>query len=480
MSAHSAGDLLVVEDDPDTRANLRDILELDGYRVEEAGTVVEALRRTDWPRFAAVILDRRLPDGTADSVLPELKRLAPHTSVIVVTGYSDLQGAVAALRQGASDYILKPLNTDALRASLDRIAERRKLALAKERSDAAFRHLVEAAEAMIVIVRPDGRIAYLSPYAERLTGFTAAEVVGRDFRTLFLSSADGLAPPRECARIPDSSFEAITICRDGTRRSVVWNSRHLDDYAGEPACLAIGHDITGLKEAQERALQAERLAAIGQVVTGLAHESRNALQRSQACLEMLALRVADRPDALDLIARIQKAQDHLHCLYEDVRDYAAPVRLDRRKSDLGATWREAWDHLEPARRGRDARLVEAVSGVDLSCPIDPFRMVQVFQNLFENALAAVSGPVRISIRAREAELAGRPALRVEVRDNGPGFSPEQRRQAFDAFYTTKTKGTGLGLAIVRRIVESHGGQVVVGDDEPPGAEFLITLPRELP
>ena len=119
------------------------------------------------------------------------------------------------------------------------------------------------------------------------------------------------------------------ICRDGSRRWIVWNARYLPDYDDGPAILSVGHDITFLKQAQERALQSERLAAIGEMVTGLAHESRNALQRCQACLEMLALAVRDRPEALDLIDRLQKAQDHLHHLYEDVRGYAAPIKLEK-------------------------------------------------------------------------------------------------------------------------------------------------------
>ncbi len=108
--------------------------------------------------------------------MPRLKAAAPMAAVIVVTGYSDLQGAIAALRQGATDYLLKPLNADLLRTSLARIAERRQLALAKERSEAAFRHLVEAADCMIVILRPDHQIVYFSPFAEELTGYSAAEV----------------------------------------------------------------------------------------------------------------------------------------------------------------------------------------------------------------------------------------------------------------------------------------------------------------
>ena len=110
--------ILVVDDDADTRANLRDILELDQHRVETAATAAEVLRRDDWAQYSAIILDRKLPDGTAEDLLPQLRELAPQASVLIVTGYSDLQGAIAAVRQGAADYILKPINPEALRASL--------------------------------------------------------------------------------------------------------------------------------------------------------------------------------------------------------------------------------------------------------------------------------------------------------------------------------------------------------------------------
>lgn len=227
-------------------------------------------------------------------------------------------------------------------------------------------------------------------------------------------------------------------------------------------------------------MQAERLAAIGQVVTGLAHESRNALQRSQACLEMLALAVKDRPEVLNLIARLQNAQDHLHHLYEDVRSYAAPIKLEKISYNLGAVWRESWGHLDAGRAPKQAVLREAVDGVDLRCAVDPFRLGQVFHNILENALAACSGPITIEVSAREVKLDGQPALCIAVRDNGPGVAPEHRPKIFDPFYTTKVKGTGLGMAIAKRIVEAHGGQMAIGDAEGPGAVFVITLPRGNP
>jgi hypothetical protein len=195
---------------------------------------------------------------------------------------------------------------------------------------------------------------------------------------------------------------------------------------------------------------------------------------------MLALKVRDRPEALDLIARVQQAQEHLHHLYEDVRGYAAPIRLERRDCDLSEIWREAWAHLKPQRAGRSTSLREVGAEPDLRCLVDPFRLGQVFHNILDNALSVCPDPVEIELRCARVELGGLPALQVTIKDNGPGFGPEDRQRVFEPFYTTKTKGTGLGMAIARRIIEAHGGRIAASEATPRGAEIVITLPRGLP
>jgi signal transduction histidine kinase len=240
--------------------------------------------------------------------------------------------------------------------------------------------------------------------------------------------------------------------------------------------LLLGHDLTELEQAQRQALQAERLAVIGQMVAGLAHESRNALQRTQACLERLRWKVPDRPEALDLVDRARRAQDDLVRLFEDVRAYAAPVRVSPEPVDLAEVWREAWGQVTAAHPDRDARLAEEAGGVDLLCRADRFQLRQVFRNLFENSLAACPGPVRVTVSVTLVGRPSSPALRVSVRDNGPGLDAEQRRRLFEPFYTTKVKGCGLGMAIARRLVEAHAGDISVGDGGP-GAEFVLVLPR---
>ncbi|HEV3168449.1 MAG TPA: HAMP domain-containing sensor histidine kinase [Isosphaeraceae bacterium] len=162
-----------------------------------------------------------------------------------------------------------------------------------------------------------------------------------------------------------------------------------------------------------------------------------------------------------------------------VRNYAAPIRLERLSCELPSLWRLAWADLEPARARREAELREDVGCSGLRCVADPHRLAQVFRILLENALCACPDPVEIAVRCPPCELEGRPAVRVAVRDNGPGLGPHERERVFEPFYTTNTKGTGLGLAIARRIVEAHGGRIEAGCPGT-GAEFVITLPREVP
>lgn len=351
----------------------------------------------------------------------------------------------------------------------------------KRQSEATFRNLVEAARCIIVILRADQRVAYFSPFAEQLTGYAAAEVLGHDYFPLFVAPSDQDDLGQELNRIlaggpPAIGYESPIRCRDGQKRSILWNAQRLDDYDGAPAVLAVGHDITELKRAQEQVLQSERLAAIGQTVAGLAHESRNAFQRSQACLEMLALELESRPKELELVERIQRALDHLHQLYEEVRDYAAPIKLDRQPCDLAHVWRDAWSHLELTRKHKSIELHDQTGDVDLTCELDWFQMGQVLRNILENSISACPEPGKIAIIGRETHVDDRSGIEISIRDNGPGIPPAVKERVFDPFFTTKAKGTGLGMAIAKRIVEAHGGRIAIGDSTP-GAEITITLPR---
>lgn len=368
---------------------------------------------------------------------------------------------------------------------MDRVrrVEKERTELIKARSDAAFGALLDTAPCMIVVVKPSWSIRYFSRFAEELTGFEAKEVVSGHFLELFVPAE---AHERVAAVLldvlngkPARSFEYRVLCKHGAVRSMLWNAEKLVDSEGRPHVLAVGQDISELKQAQEAALQSARLAAIGQMTAGLAHESGNALARMQMSLDALATDLGDRPELMEQVHTSQTAVEQLRKLLDEVRGYAAPLRLQREPLSIALAWRQAWDNLAMLRQGKSARLVEQIEDVGLECSIDLFRMEQVFRNLLENSLAACPASAVVKIRCSPSMLGGKPALEIRVSDNGPGLSPEQRARVFEPFFTTKSKGTGLGLAIAKRIVEAHGGHIEVGPNRP-GAAFYLTMPLPTP
>jgi PAS domain S-box-containing protein len=342
--------------------------------------------------------------------------------------------------------------------------------------------LLDTAEAAVVVLDGAGRITRVNAYLEALSGRGRGDLIGRPWADALIPDSDRPAAHYTLSDALAGKKPARAVlgldARQGPPRSLQWCVKAFTAPAGQsPVMLAVGHDITDLQEAQRRALRAERLAAIGQMVAGLAHESRNALQRSLACLEMLRWKLEGEPGALDLVARALRAQADLLRLYEDVRSYAAPIHLDVGPVDVGEVWREVWADLTSPGPYPGARLEEEAAGVGLACAADRFRLKQVFCNVLDNALAAGREPARVVVACADTTLNGRPALRVAVRDNGPGLTAEDRRHLFEPFYTTKVKGTGLGMAIAKRIVEAHGGEIAAGDPHGGGAEIVIILPR---
>ncbi|HRF02551.1 MAG TPA: PAS domain S-box protein [Pirellulaceae bacterium] len=460
----AALDVLIVEDDLDTCANLADILTLDGHRCEAVGNFAAALERLGAPGISAVIVDRQLPDGKAEQFLPRFKTLAPELPIVVVTGHPDIENAVQSLRQGAYDYLLKPVNPEVLRASLRRIADRQRYVDQLRRQRDFAESMIETAQAIVLLMDDQGNIRRYNSFMEELSGVPLSEVIGRSWFDVFVPPGDRERLREVFARVIDegsiSGHENVIRTRNGGLRTIDWSARVLEDADGRRGVLGIGHDITDLRAAQEMVVRNERLAAIGEMVTGLAHESRNAFQRSQACLEMLALDLEGNDDALRNVERIQSALDHLRGLYEQVRSYAAPIVLQRQEVDPAGVLRQTWSHLEGSREGRQVELeIDQPHGA-VRVLADPSQLEQVFRNLLENSLDACGTRGRIAARFdRDPSLPGR--IAIEIRDDGPGIPLEYRDRIFEPFFTTKTRGTGLGMAIVRRIVEAHGGGIAV-------------------
>ncbi len=227
---------------------------------------------------------------------------------------------------------------------------------------------------------------------------------------------------------------------------------------------------------QQKLVQSERLAAIGQMVTGLAHESRNALQRARSCLDLLELDQIGHSEQLDMTQRIRDALGDLQRIYEEVRHYAAPIVLQIQRVDCVQLLQRAFDDLLLEFPSSRQTLVVSPSTPSALLCADEFRLMQVFRNLLENAMAASADDGTIEVCFKNQTVCKRGALEIALKDSGAGMDESTLNQIFEPFFTTKQTGTGLGMAICKRIIESHGGTIVATSEKGNGTTIVVTLP----
>jgi len=240
--------------------------------------------------------------------------------------------------------------------------------------------------------------------------------------------------------------------------------------------------LAALRETQQRLVERERLAALGEVAAVVAHEVRNPLAVIFNAVGSLRRHVGPAPEASRLLDMVREEAGRLNQIVSDLLDFARPVALQRRPTALGPVVEGA---VEAAvARAEAAHHVGAVAvTVDAPAAVPPAsvdaRLVrQALLNLCLNALEAMPDGGALTVTLRDVPERGRVA--VEVRDTGPGVPEAARERLFQPFFTTRSMGTGLGLAVVKRVVDAHGGEVTVRDALGGGAVFTVELPAAPP
>jgi signal transduction histidine kinase len=234
-----------------------------------------------------------------------------------------------------------------------------------------------------------------------------------------------------------------------------------------------------LEDEREAALQLERalrrreaLAEMGALVAGVAHEARNPLFGISATLDALQSRLgesaADRHLALmrEEIARLSR-------LMGDLLDYGRPIAAELVPGSLSAAAATAVSvsAAQSEAAGVAVELLRRPGALDVR--LDPPRLVQAIQNLVQNAVQHTPRGGRVQVELRSEAQDGIAGFSCVVRDEGPGFAPEDLAHLFEPFYSRRLGGTGLGLSIVQRIVDQHGGRVSA--DNPPGGGAAVEV-----
>ena len=489
--------VLIVEDSEDDAALLVRELRRGGWmphfaRVETAEEMRAALDHEPWD---LVVADYALPQFSAPAALAVLKERGLDLPFIIVSGTIGEDTAVAAMKAGAHDYLMKgnyARLVPALQRELREAEERRQRAaaesaLARERDYSSL--LVEGANALIVGLDLDGRITIFNRPAELLTGHRREDVLGRNCLELLVPPDHRAEVWKEFRNLTETGlphdFEAPIVTATGTERVIAWRGSLL--HAGEAVIgtICFGLDITERKRAErdrlaleQAARRGEKLAALGTLAAGLAHELNNPIGIMSSRIELMLLEAEEH--GLPAATREDLGVLHRHAqrvarIASGLLSFARQSSGERMPVDLNHVVMETLllAERQMTKQGiavhrRLARGLPAVLG-------DVNTLQQVILNLITNAWDALNSGGEIVIETRVADERGA-AVRLVVADTGPGIAPELLPRIFDPFLSTKPRGTGLGLSITDGIVREHGGTIDVESAPGKGTRFVLTFP----
>jgi signal transduction histidine kinase len=317
------------------------------------------------------------------------------------------------------------------------------------------------------------RLVLATPAAERFLGAGIRTAVQRPAQEVF-------SPSTPINRLLREAFQ--------TRQSLLWKTLELP---GKPAtriavnvqfvgvgdqrmgCLVTLRDTGSRAEIQDQIDTTTKLAAIGRLMSGVAHEVKNPLNAMVLQLEVLKARLGADGD---------RVQPQVEILAEEIRrldrvvktflDFTRPVEIHPIDTEIAPLVREVFALAEPQARKNKVFLLFAGNGVTVPLHVDRDLIKQALLNLVLNGCQAMPQGGELTITPQSMSN----AVELEIRDSGMGIPPNAQKRIFSLFYTTKPGGTGVGLAMAFRVVQLHNGTIDFTSEVNRGTTFRITLP----
>ncbi len=361
--------------------------------------------------------------------------------------------------------------------SLVDVTERRRAEAERELLVAA----VEAAAEAVVITDTSGKIEYVNPAFEQITGYAGMEVLGGDLHML----DSGHHGPDFYAQLRDE------LRRKGVWRGIVVNKRkdgtlYHEDCTYAPVrdpegvvvnYVSIKRDVTEKMRLESIAQAVDTMNSIGFIFSGIRHEIGNPVNSVNMILGVLKAKLAGLPtDAIrDYVERALAQMGRVEYLLKSLKNFNLYETPEIRDVEL-APFLDKFLSLvsEDLRKKGIAVDAEVSSGAE-QVAADPRALQQLLLNVLTNASDALEGRERPRVTIGASKAGG--LIRLRIQDNGSGMSPEEQARLFTPFYTTKEKGTGLGLVIVKKMIARMHGTIAVESRKGEGTTVDIFLPE---
>ncbi len=340
--------------------------------------------------------------------------------------------------------------------------------------------IINSATDAIITINEDHVIVGYNRGAEQMFGYTRPEALGQDLTLI-------IPPPYKAehrgyvrryvatrkARMIGKHARLSARRRDG-REFPISISFSVAEIRDNLYFTGIIRDITEYKAMEDRVLQTERLAAVGNTVTHIAHEIKNPLLIIGGFARQL-LKIPDLDDkSHHKLSIMAEEVSHLEEMVAEMRDFVRRPPAQKHPGRIGDALTAALELFQDtfAEHNIQVRRVEETPLPPVT--FDPQQVHQVLINLLKNALEAMprGGEITITSRVRETKA------EISIADTGEGIAPEVLANIFQPYFTTKEKGTGIGLAICQSIIQEHGGVIQVDSTPGRGTTFTIRLPLD--
>ena len=499
MNPSNMTKVLLIEDNPGDIRLIREMLSEERdivFNVESADCLSTGLARLAAGGIDIVMLDLGLPDSSGLNTFNRVYAQTPETPIVVLTGLGDADVAIRAVQAGAQDYLMKNELYGNLLVRCARYAiERKRTEQELKETEQKFRNLLENIPNIAVQgYTPDGTVHYWNSANERVYGYTAKEVIGKNIVDLIIPPEmrsdvqEIIRHGAQTGEMPPAS-EISLLRKDGSHVSVLSSHAVVKQQNKEPELFCIDVDLTETKMLEARLRQAQKMEAIGTLSGGIAHDFNNILASMLGYAEVASLDLADEDKAKEMLKRVIIGGKRAKDLVKQILTFSRQQDQERIPMKISHILVEALRLLK-ATLPSTIEIRQNVVGYTEIVKADPTRIHQIMMNLCTNAAHAMredGGVLAVSVAnvaldsgfvTEHPGLNVGPYAEITVSDTGHGMAPEVMERIFDPYFTTKEKGvgTGMGLAVVHGIVKSHGGAITAESKPGKGSSFYVYLP----